>query len=144
MMVLCFKTKHILPSIEAGWGLFWGFKQVLSCLQRLSVVSGWQSLLALPQGFQRSKQVRACQHILAAGSRSLVRVVIKSCHDFGRQEKTISSVNSLLLFFERATHNRLAPMHPRKLSVLFKVVKLKDTLKNNKGKQHFLINAETS
>ncbi|KAI9399942.1 hypothetical protein POPTR_002G169350v4 [Populus trichocarpa] len=104
MMVLCFKTKHILPSIEAGWGLFWGFKQVLSCLQRLSVVSGWQSLLALPQGFQRSKQ----------------------------------------LFFERATHNRLAPMHPRKLSVLFKVVKLKDTLKNNKGKQHFLINAETS
>ncbi|KAI9399941.1 hypothetical protein POPTR_002G169350v4 [Populus trichocarpa] len=97
MMVLCFKTKHILPSIEAGWGLFWGFKQVLSCLQRLSVVSGWQSLLALPQGFQRSKQVRACQHILAAGSRSLVRVVIKSCHDFGRQEKTISSVNSLLV-----------------------------------------------
>ncbi|KAL9360060.1 hypothetical protein Peur_048183 [Populus x canadensis] len=61
---------------------------VLSCLQRLSVVSGWQSLLALRQGFQRSKQVRACQHILAAGSRSLVRVVIKSCHGFGRQEKT--------------------------------------------------------
>jgi len=37
----------------------------------LCMVSGWQSLFTLPQGFQRNNQLRTCNCVTAAGLRPL-------------------------------------------------------------------------